>query len=177
MSKNRQFLLFVAVAVIPISVGSAFLLTGVFEPSDNGLRCARSFGESVCEVRQTRFFGLAGNTSFTLPESSISGAESICAAGQVGRASPDCLVYLNLTAGPYPRYPVLSYSWFEPARAAAVRLNDYFRDKSVPSIEIKEDVLTPVLLFGVAPVLLVSLILGLRWWLRARRTPQADART
>lgn len=73
---------------------------------------------------------------------------------------------MNLILDPkwrYPRYPVLSYEFERQANASTEKLNAYFSDKSMPSIEINEDVLTPFLVIGVAPVFLVGGILGLRW--------------
>jgi hypothetical protein len=149
---------------------SAYLLTALFGPTEDGLRCKRSPDGAACQMLQTRFFGLIGNSSFTIPESAIRGAKAVCAQSRVGgRAGPSCTVNLILDSGPYPARPVLSYSFVGQAEASAKKLNDYFGDKSVPAIEIRDEIRTPVLVYGVASLLLVSIIMGgLRWWRSSR---------
>jgi hypothetical protein len=165
---NKPVLLIIPISLVAM-VACAFLLTAVFGPSDNGLRCSRSSGIAGCQVFQTRFFGLFGNSSFTIPESSIRGAKGICATSKVGgRGGPSCNVYLTLDSG--QDYPVLSYPFESPAEASAKKLNAYFADKSAPSIAIGEDRTTPWLVSGGVPLLFVTVILGLRWW-RLRHRP------
>ena len=168
MTSNKALLAVLAIALLA-GVASAYLLTAVFGPTDDGVRCARSPEGAQCQVLQTRFFGLIGNSSFALPESTIRGARAVCAPSRgVGRAAPSCTVNLVLDAGPqpvYPEYPVLSYSVLGQAEASATKLNDYFADKSAPSIEIRDEILTPLLLYGAAPILLLGIVVGgLRWW-------------
>jgi hypothetical protein len=142
-------------------VAAAFLLTAIFGPTDDGLRCARTPHKAECEIRQTRFFGLSGNSSFAIPESSIRSAQAFCSTTKVGgRGAPSCNVYLSLDSG--QDYPVLSYQIRSQAEASAKRLNDYLGEKSSQSIEIKEDVLTPLLLSGVVPILFVAIVWGVR---------------
>lgn len=162
MDKNEKFLIIVAVAAVPFIVGLSFLLTAIFGPSDNGLFCKRSNGCAQCEIRQTRFYGLAGNTSFSIPESSIRGAKGICGTAPFGHAGPSCGVYLILDSGEL--YLVAGYTIRTEADAAAKKLNAYFADNSAQQVELKMDALTPVLLYGVAPIVFVAAIVGLRWW-------------
>jgi hypothetical protein len=169
---NKKIAIWVISLPLLAMIGSAFLLTAIFGPSDNGLSCTRNGAESACEIRQTRFFGLIGNSSFSIPESRIRGAKSVCSSGKIGgHSSPSCSVYLTLEDG--EQYPVLSYSLISQADSAAAKLNLYLRDGSARSIEINEDVRTPVLMFGIAPVALVMLLFAcLRSW-RFRRPPLA----
>jgi len=162
MDKNKRFLIMIAVAVVPFVVGLTFLLTAIFGPSDNGVLCKRSEGSAECEVRQTRFYGLVGNTSFSIPESAIRGAKGGCGTSTFGHAAPSCDVYLILDSG--EEYLVAGYTFGGQANAAAHKLNHYFADKSARQLELKEDLLTPVLLYGVAPTVFVTAIMGLRWW-------------
>jgi hypothetical protein len=171
VAKDNRFLLIFLLALIPTLVAVAFLLTAIFGPSDNGLRCERLQDHSECQIRQTRFFGLYGNSAFAIQQSTIRGATSVCSTAHMGgRAGPSCIVYLILDSGPYRKYPVLSYALAGQADASAKKLNDYFNDKSAASVEVKEDILTPVLIFGLPPVMSVVLLVGLHWW-RVRSKP------
>jgi hypothetical protein len=155
--KNKKAAFWVIVMPVVAMIGSAFLLTAIFGPSDDGLNCMRGSAGSECAIRQTRFFGLIGNSSFSVPESSIHGAEAVCASAKVGgHASPSCAVYLMLDGE--KEYPVLSYPLSSQANSAAGKLNAYFRNDSARRIEIKENVFTSVLMFGVAPLLLIALL-------------------
>jgi len=159
---NKAILWIVTVAAVAM-VAAAFLLTAVFGPSDNGLRCARTPGLASCQVRQTRLLGISGNSSFLIPEANIREAKAACATTKVGgRAAPSCNVYLSMVSG--QEYPVLSYQLQSQAAVAAKKLNDYFEDRSARSVEIKEDLVTPVLLSGAAPVLFAAVLFGLRKW-------------
>ena len=148
-------------------IASAFLLTAVFGPSDNGLRCSRTSERAECEVLQTRFFGLIGNSSFAIAESEIRDVKAFCPKVG-GRGGASCNVYLVLNSG--QEYPVLSYALSVQAAASAKKLDDYFQDRSARCIEMREDLMTPVLLSGGVPVLFVALIFVLRK-LRFRATP------
>ena len=127
MTSNKALLPVFAIALLA-AAASAYLLTAVFGPTDAGLRCVRAPDGAECQVLQTRFFGLFGNSSFAIPESTIRGAKAVCAQSRVGgRAGPSCTVNLILDAGPharYPEYPVLSYSLLGQAEASAKKLND-----------------------------------------------------
>ena len=165
LERNRKVFLIFTSALIPALAASAFLLTAVSGPTDDGLRCTRSGDSAVCQVRQTRFYGLFGNSAFTIQESAILGAKSVCSSGQVGGSrSPNCNVYLILNSGLHRSYPVLSYALADQANAAASKLNAYFADKATSSIDLKEDLLTPIALFGLVPVLVLAFVMGLRWW-------------
>lgn len=145
-----------------------YLLTGIFGPSDFGLRCNRIGERAQCEVLQTRFLGVFGNSIFTIPESEIAGAVTICAGNGVGgRRDSSCAVNLTLKSGQYRNYPVLSYPLREEAEASARNLNDYFTNPSAPPIEIHDEIAqTLVLLLGL-PVFGIGCVLILRW--RSRR--------
>jgi hypothetical protein len=162
VDKNKKFLIIMAVAAFPFVVGLTLLLTAIFGPSDNGLLCKRSGGQAECEVRQTRFYGVLGNASFAIPEYRIRGAKGICGTSTVGHAGPSCNVYLILDSG--EEYPVASYAFSGQADEAAKKLNGYFTDRSASQVELKEDLKTPALLYGVAPLVFVAAILSLRWW-------------
>ena len=111
-----------------------------------------------------RFFGLFGNSAFAIPETAIRSAKSVCATGHMGgRSSAACNVYLMLDSGQFREILVSSYALAGQADGATERLNAYFNDKSAKSIEVSEALLTTWLIVGVAPVLLVAIILALRW--------------
>jgi hypothetical protein len=170
MNKKAAFWV-IAVPLIAM-IGAPCLLTAVFGPTDNGLVCTRDSVRSECEIRQTRFFGLIGNSSVSVPESSIRGAKAKCGSRPVGgHASPSCSVYLTIEGA--QEYPVLSYVVNTQADSAAEKLNVYFRDASARSIEIDEDAGTPVLVFGVGPIVLVTLVfVFIRNW-KSRRVQTA----
>jgi len=159
---NRKAVTLVAAVSLLAMLSCAFLLTAVFGPVNDGFRCARFAGRAQCEVRQTRFFGLYRNSTFTIPESSIRGAKAACGQQHAGgRPSPNCLVYLALDSG--REYPVSSYVFGGRAYAAARKLNDYFDDKSAGSIALTDDVWTPALI-AIGTVAFMSAIAALRWW-------------
>jgi hypothetical protein len=160
---NKKAAIWIVAIPLAAMVAAAFLLAAVFGPTDNGLRCMRTPHKAECEIRQTHFFGLAGNSSFTILESSIRSAQAFCSTTKVGgRGAPSCNVYLSLHSG--QDYPVLSYQIRSQAEASAKRLNDYLGDKSSQSFEIKEDVLTPLLLSCVVPILFVAIVWGVGKW-------------
>jgi hypothetical protein len=138
VNDNTKRILVIAIPLIAM-VASALLLTGVFGPTDDGLRCARTLDKAECQVLRTRFFGLFGNSAFTIPESTVLGAKAFCTHYLLsgGHSAPSCNVYLTLDSG--QRYLVSSYRFQAQADASANRLNDYISDKSARSIEIKED--------------------------------------
>jgi hypothetical protein len=167
VNPTKKFVVIMAVALPVVMTGTALALTAIFGPSDNGLVCTRSESQAGCEVRQSRFFGLAGNSSFVIPESAIRGAKSVCGTMKVGgHASPNCNVYLILDSG--REYPVASYVLAGQAEASARKLNDYFADRSARRVELKEDLRTPVIRFVLVPALFVGALLTLRRWFGTR---------
>lgn len=151
---------------------TAWALGALFGPTDNGMRCTRSATEGSCLLSRTTFLGLAGNSAFSIPESSIRGAVVECAKRGVGApAGPSCAVHLVLESG--ERQIVSSYALRSEARSAAGRINEYLRDRTVPELVISENTLTPLLLFAVLPVVIVlATLVGGRWW-RARAVRHA----
>src|SRR5215469_13703550 len=128
--RNKKFLLILMASVVPFAAVTTLLLTSIFGPSDVGVRCMREQGlEGRCEVLQSYFLGVAGNSTFPIPESEIAGARAVCAHGGVGgHAGPSCSVDLLLKSGPYRSYPVLSYPLSDRAESSARKLNEYFAD-------------------------------------------------
>lgn len=158
-----------AIGAVPFVIITTLLLTSVFGPSDLGLRCAHSGGSGQCEVLQSRFFGLFGNSSFSIDEADVMGAETVAPRASVGgHGSASCTVALRLKAGPYRDYPVLSYPVCGRADAATRRLNRYFADPSTSSIEIRGDI-GVMWALAATPMLLISGILLARRWVRSRR--------
>lgn len=170
MSRNQKFALLLGCAMPPLLAGIVVLLSYLGGPYDDGVRCERSQTEARCIVARTRFFGLFGNSAFAIPESAIRSATSVCATGHGGgRGSASCSVYLMLDSGQFGQMLVSSYALASQADIAAARLNAYINDKSAKSIEIGQSLLTPLFIVGVAPVVLVLVILTLRR-LRLRNT-------
>jgi hypothetical protein len=165
MSQNAKFLLII-LGAFSVAAIAGVLLTGLSGPSDDGVRCERS-PIAQCTIGRTRFLGL-GKSSFSVPQQAIRGARSVCAIG--GRRS-GCNVYL-LTDGADGSILVSSYALAPPADSAAARLNEYFANPANPSVEIRDDVSTPALIFGVAPLLFVGLVIALRRWRLGSREPE-----
>src|SRR5665213_3378891 len=159
MTSNQKFALISCCALPPLLAGAVLLLTWLGGPSDDGVRCVRSPTEAQCTVRRTRFLGLFGNTSYSIPESAIRGVKSTCGASHVGgRSGPSCNVYLIVDYGQFPDILIASYVFAGEANTAAGQLNHYLNDKSAKLIEIDESTLEPVLFFGAVPILLVVLV-------------------
>lgn len=156
VSQNAKFLIIV-IGAFTLALIVAFLLTGLSGPTDDDLSCVRA-PVAECAVRRTRLFGLVGNSAFSIPESAIHGARSVCATS--GRRG-GCNVYL-LADGYEQGVLVSSYALEPQADSAAQRLNEYFRNPAASSIEINESIVAPVLLSGVVPVAIVLLVLALR---------------
>lgn len=172
MSRNKKFALFLGCAMPPLLAGIVILLSYLGGPYEDGVHCERSQAEARCIVGRTRFFGLFGNSAFAVPESAIHAAKSVCATGRAGaRGSASCSVYLMLDIGKVREILVSSYPMAGQADNATERLNAYFNDKSIKSIEISGTLLTTWLVVGVAPVLLVAVVLALR----GRRLRRAGA--
>ena len=170
--QSKKFLLVLVVAWVPFAAVTTLLLTSIFGPSDLGVRCTRERGfEARCEVLQSRFLGLAGNSAFPIPESEIAGAGVVCAhRGVGGRTEPSCSVDLLLKSGPYRSYPVLSYPLIDQAESSARKLNDYLANPARPSIVLKDELGSTVLIFVALPLLTVALVLLVLRRSR-RRTP------
>jgi hypothetical protein len=150
-------------------LASAWGLGTMLGPTDNGVRCERSAPGGVCHVLRTTFFGLFGNSSFSIPESVIRGAVAECPANGVGgRHDSTCFVYLSLQSG--ERQLVASYVLRPQAEASARQIATYLGDRSERALVIEDSILTPVLLYAVLPILLVVLTLALGGWRRRART-------
>jgi hypothetical protein len=156
MGQNAKFFMIV-IGAFAVALVVAFLLTGLSGPTDNGVSCVRS-PAAACTVRGTRLFGVIGNSAFSIPESTIHGARSVCATS--GRRG-GCDVYL-LADGYERGVLVASYALEPEADSAAHRLNEYFRNPGASSIEVNESILATVLLSGLVPVVIVLLVLALR---------------
>ncbi|MEO7043277.1 MAG: hypothetical protein ABI035_13530 [Gemmatimonadaceae bacterium] len=153
MNSRKSIALVISVVVVAM-VASAWALGALMGPTDNGMRCTRTAAGGSCELLRTTFFGLFGNSAFTLPESTIRSATYECPTNSVGaRHSSACAVFLTVASG--DRQLVSSYALPNQAEAAAKRINNYLGDRSVPSLEVDDSVATPVLLYACLPVLVV----------------------
>jgi len=168
--KSRKFLIVLAVAAAPFCLAMVLLLTSVFGSPTVGVRCTRGGGPARCEVLQSRFFGLAGNSAFAIPESEIQGARTLRPLPHPGRGSGEYSVSLMLKTGAYRDYPVLHSQFFDRADAATRKLNDYFTDTGARSIELREDFSEITLFF--APLVIIGVLTGLAARRRARNAVQ-----
>ncbi|HET7561400.1 MAG TPA: hypothetical protein VFJ87_03345 [Rhodanobacteraceae bacterium] len=166
MDMNPRTLLIFAAIFVLVVAGFGYLLATLPSSSDWGVHCTRSGSEASCEVSQTRFLGVFGNSSFTIPETAINGAKTSCSG--TGRRSHSCTVDLLLSSGRYRDYPVLSYPLRGAADASTQKLNAYFADRSMPEIRIMDDI-SRTMWIVVLPMLLVILLGVPLAWLRARR--------
>lgn len=167
MDKTAKILLVFAAIFVLIVAGFGYLLATLPSSSDWGVHCTRSGSEASCEVLQTRFLGVFGNSSFTIPEAVINGARTSCFG--TGRRTYSCTVDLLLNSGRYRDYPVLSYPLRGTADASTRKLNAYFADRSTPEIRIMDDI-SWTMWIVVLPMLLVILLAMPLAWLRARRS-------
>lgn len=167
-STGKQAIMIAAIALVAM-LATAWALGAIVGPVDNGLRYERSPAGSACRLSRTTLLGAAGNSSFSIPESSIRGAAVQCAAGGVGgRRDSTCEVYVTLASG--DRQLVSSYALRSQAEHAAGRINDYLRDGAARELVIEQDLLAPVLLYALLPVVIVLIaVAGGRWW----RSPSA----
>ena len=167
--RTRKFLWILAAAAVPFAAITVLLLTSIFGPGDLGVRCRREPGrEGRCEVLQSRFLGVAGNSGFAIRESDIAGARALCAGrGVGGRGGANCSVELLLKTRP-GGYPVLSYATIGRAESGARALNDYFADPTRTSIVLKDELGATVLIVGGLPLMVAAAVLMLR---RRRRAP------
>jgi hypothetical protein len=158
VNKDQKFLLALGLAAIPFGVALIFLLTAVFGAPSIGVKCWRRDGDRQCAVLQSRFFGVLGNNTVLIPESNIAGAVTLRPVHGVGsRGSGSYTVSLELKAGPYRHYPVLSGQLFQATDASTRKLNGYFADPSASSIELREEMWASVLMPFI-PVALVAVV-------------------
>jgi hypothetical protein len=166
MGKNSGILLVFAAIFVLVLAAFGYLLATLPSSSDWGVHCTRSGGEASCEVLQTRFIGVFGNSSFVISEAAIDGARTSCSGA--GQRTHSCTVNLLLNSGRYRDYPVLSYALQGTADASTHKLNAYFADRSMREIRIMDDI-SLTLWIVVLPMLLVILLAMPIAWLRARR--------
>ena len=158
MNSGKSIAVVMSVVVVGVVAG-AWALSALLGPTDNGMRCERTATEGGCAVLRTTFFGLYGNSSFKLPESSIHGATYDCpTTGMGARRSSACAVYLTVASG--GRQLVSSYALPNQAESAAKRINDYLGDRSIRNLNVNDSVATPVLLYAFLPVVFVLTIIG-----------------
>jgi hypothetical protein len=138
-SKSRKFLIAMAVAVVPFCAVVWILLITVFGKPVVGVRCTRGGGPARCELLESGFLGIGDNSSFSIPESEIQGAETLRPLPHAGRGSGQYSASLVLKSGPYRHYPVVHSQFYDRADAATRRLNDYFANAGATSIEVRED--------------------------------------
>jgi hypothetical protein len=62
---------------------------------------------------------------------------------------------------------VLSYASIKRAESSALKLNDYLADPAQPSIVLKDELGSTVLIVAGLPLLTVAVILALRRWRQA----------
>ena len=169
MNKDQRFWIALALIAIPLALAAIFLLTAVFGAPSIGLKCWRHDGDRQCAVRQSRFFGFAGNSTVLIPESDIEDAVTLRPTPGVGsRGGGNYTVNLELKSGPYRHYPVLSGPWFEATDASTRKLNAYLADASASSVELHENMWASVLVPFI-PVALVTLVaLAAARWRRQR---------
>ena len=158
MNKDQKFGLALALLAIPFGVAAIWLLTAVFGAPSVGLECWRHDGDRQCAIRQSRFFGLAGNSTVLIQEADIDGAVTLRPMHGVGsRGGGSYTVSLELRTGPYRHYPVLSSPSLEATEASTRRLNAYLADAGASSIELHENMWASVLIPFI-PVALVTIV-------------------
>ena len=170
VNNDQKFGIALALLAIPFGVAVILLLTAVFGAPSVGLECWRRDADRQCAIRQSRFFGLAGNSTVLIPESNIEGAVTLRPAHGVGsRGGGSYSVSLELSSGPYRHYPVLSGPFFEAVDASTRKLNEYLADPGARSIELHENMWASVLVPFV-PLALVTIVglAAVRW--RRQRT-------
>ncbi len=165
-AQRRKLVGVIAIVVVAMAV-SVWAIEAAFGPTDNGMRCERTTNANSCLILRTQSAGVLGNSSFTVPEAQIHGAMLECAKGGVGsRPSSACAVYLNLASG--DRQLVSSYALRPQAEAAVKQINDYLADRSASQLVVSDSIITPILLYGLLPVILVVLTVGVARWRRVR---------
>jgi hypothetical protein len=163
-----------SLAALPFAAAMLYGLTSLFGPPAIGLKCSRLEGRAQCEVQQSRFLGIAGNTVYVIPESEIGGATTLRAAGGAGRRGGGYTMVLDLRSGAYRRYPVLSGQSFDSVEASTRALNGYLADPGATSLELRES-LGSALVMPLIPVVLVGLIAALANLARRRHSTAAEA--
>lgn len=174
MGKNPGILLVFAATFLLALAAFGYLLATLPSSSDWGVHCTRSGGEAGCEVLQTRFLGVLGNSSFAIAEAAIDGARTSCSGA--GQRTYSCTVNLRLNSGRYRDYPVLSYALQGTADASTRKLNAYFADRSMPEIRIVDDISLTLWIVAL-PMLLVILLAMPIAWLQAKRAATKGPRT
>ena len=158
VNTDQKFGITLALLALPFGVATILLLTAVFGAPSVGLDCWRRDGDRQCAIRQSRFFGLAGNSTVLIPESNIEGAVTLRPTHGVGsRGGGSYSVSLELRSGPYRHYPVLSGQLFEATDASTRKLNAYLADPGASSIELRENMWASVLVPFI-PVALVTIV-------------------
>ena len=171
-AKTRKFVIVLTVAAVPFAAAMVLALSSISGSPVIGVRCTCSSGPARCEVLQSRFLGLIGNTAFAIPEAEIRGARTLRPIPHPGRGSGEYAVSLMLKTDAYSDYLVFHTHFFERADAAAHRLNEYFADPRATSIELREDFSELALLL--VPLLLVALAAPL-WRLHSAARARADS--
>lgn len=167
MQRSGKFLLILAIAVPLFAVLSIYGLTSLFGTPPIGLKCSRLAGRAQCEVQESIFLGIAGNSGYVIPESEIVRARTERPVGGAGRRGGSYRLLLDLKSGGYP-YPVLSDQSFGVVQAQADRLNAYLADPTATSIELRERLWLSVLV-PLAPIALVLGISGVAFLVKRRR--------
>jgi hypothetical protein len=171
MSRSGRFLLILALALPPFALLMIYALTSLFGAPSIGLKCSRQGGRALCEVEQSGFLGIAGNSGYVIPESEIVRARAGRPVGGAGRGGGSRLL-LDLKSGGYP-YPVLSDPSPGVVEAQADRFNGYLADPAATAIELRERLWLSVLA-PFAPLALVSGIFGIALLVRRRQAAVAD---
>ena len=144
-------------------------MTSAFGAPPIGLKCSRLEGRALCEVQQSSFLGIAGNSGYVIPESEIVRARAQRPAA--GHRGGSYRLLLDLKSGGYP-YPVLGDQSFAVVQTQADRLNGYLADPRASAIELRERLWLSVLV-PFAPVALVLGIFGVATLVRKRRNASA----
>jgi hypothetical protein len=168
VQRSGRFLVILALAAPPFAVLMIYALTSVFGAPSIGLKCSRLAGRALCEVQQSGFFGIAGNSGHVIPESEIVRARTERPVGGAGHRGGSFRLLLDLKSGGYP-YPVLSDQSFGVVQAEADRLNGYLADPTAAGIELRERLWLSVLV-PFAPVVLVLGIFGIAALVKRRRS-------
>jgi hypothetical protein len=171
MQRSGKFLAVMALAALPLAALLIFGLTTVFGAPSIGVKCSRLGGPARCEVQQSAFFGIAGNSVYVIPESEIAGARAERPAGGAGRRGGGYRLLLDFKSGGYP-YPVLSDPSFDAVEADARRLNRYLADPTAAPIELRERLWLSALV-PLIPLALVLGIFGIAALVRQRRKAAA----
>jgi hypothetical protein len=172
MQRSGKVLLILALALPPFAVLMIYALTSVFGAPSIGLSCSRLEGRALCEVQQSSFFGLLGNSVQVIPESEIAGARVERPLGGGGRRGGGYRLLLDLKSRGYP-YPVLSDPSFDAVDAEARRVNAYLSDPTATAIELQERLWLSALV-PLAPLALGVGVVGVATLVKRRRAAAAS---